>query len=80
MSYSSLKNNLRHIFLVLKFLAKNTSQGTENTQLPLLRNFKCSIQFLEKLERSPVLVSFVIAGKVYFYRTYRNVLRDRPVL
>ena len=68
MSCSSLKNNLRHIYLVQDFFFKNTSQGFEDTKLQLLRNVKCSIQILARLGHSAVLVLSITAIKVCFYR------------
>ena len=62
------------------FLVKNNSQGTENTKLPLLKSAMCSIYILAKLWHWIVLVLSITAAKVYFYRTYWNVLRVRPVL
>ena len=44
MSFCFLKNNLRHIFLVLNFFfMRKNSQGTVNTKLPLLKNVCLSV-------------------------------------
>ena len=66
MSCSSLKNNLRHIYLVQDFFFKNTSQGFEDTKLQLLRNVKCSIQILARLGHSAVLFLSITAIKFVF--------------